>query len=248
MKFNTEKGKNMFYKKDYKTRMSDFDRNGKLSYEAIIEIIETAGSNHSDSVNDNVIEGSRNGAAWILADWSISILNRVDNINKVTVTTWIRKTSSLATVFRNFIIADENGNEIVKAEGKSCLLDMRTGRLERISEELVAAYEPEEKCVFETALPRLRAPKEYTIETPLHIRRDDIDFNGHVHNTRYMSYAVEALPPQVYKADDLHSVRIIYSKPVKENTKVIAKYAPTEDGHFVGIYSDGVLCTLIELK
>lgn len=228
--------------------MSDFDRNGKLSYEAIIEMLETAGSNHSDSVNDNVIEGSRNGIAWILAEWNILIPNRVDNISTVTVMTWIRKTSSPATVLRNFIIFDEDGNEIVRAEARSCLLDMRTGRLTRISEELVDAYKPENKCVFDTAPPRLRAPKDYALETPLHIRRDDIDFNSHVHNTRYMSYAVEALPPQVYEADGLHSVRIVYSKPVKENSNVVAKYAPLGDGHFVGIYSEGVLCTLIELK
>jgi len=48
----------MFYKGNYQPRISDYDRNGKLSYEAILQILESAGSRHSDSAGDSVIEGS----------------------------------------------------------------------------------------------------------------------------------------------------------------------------------------------
>ena len=73
----------MYYKEIYQPRISDYDRNGKLSYEAILQILETAGSHHSDTVGDSVIEGSQCGIAWILTEWRVQILRRTDSKEKL---------------------------------------------------------------------------------------------------------------------------------------------------------------------
>ncbi len=38
----------MFFQEEVKTRISDFDRSGSFAYEAILQLLETAGSHHSD--------------------------------------------------------------------------------------------------------------------------------------------------------------------------------------------------------
>lgn len=238
----------MFYEELYLPRISDFNRNGRLSYEAILQILGAAGCRHSDRANDNVIEGSQHGIAWVLADWRVSILRRTDSTEELNITTWVRGKSGAAAVCRDFILTDKAGGEAIRAEAKFCLLDMSAGKLTRISDELMKAYEPEERMVFETNAPRLRAPVEFMTEQSLAVRRSDIDFNGHVHNTCYADYAMEAIPREVFNADAISDIRIVYSKPVKEDSVVTAKYAKTESGHFVGIYANEVLCTMIELK
>lgn len=125
---------------------------------------------------------------------------------------------------------------------------MATGRLTDISEDLKNAYKSESRIVFEDNTPRLRPPKEFLSECGLSIRRCDIDFNGHVHNTRYINYALEAIPQDVFDADAFTGIRIVYFRPVKEHDPVMAKYAATETGHFVGIYANDMLCTLLELR
>ena len=137
---------------------------------------------------------------------------------------------------------------MIRAEAKFCLLDMTTGRITRISKELLAAYSPEEKTFFDSTSPRLRAPDSYTTEQTISLRRSDIDFNLHVHNTRYIAFALEALPQDVYVKDDFSEIQIVYSKPVNEQDQVTAKYVRTENGHFVGIYENDALCSMIELK
>lgn len=191
----------MYYKEIYQPRISDYDRNGKLYYESILQILETAGSHHSDTVGDSVIEGSQSGIAWILTEWRVQVLRRTDSKEKLQITTWVRGKAPASAVYRDFLLTDENGTEVIRAEAKFALFDLATSRLTRISEELFGSYQPEDKTVFED-VQRLRAPSEYTSETELKLRRSDIDFNGHVHNTRYVDLAMEALPNEIFASDD----------------------------------------------
>ena len=41
-----------------------------------------------------------------------------------------------------------------------------------------------------------------------------MDFNAHLHNARYISLALEALPQQIYNANQIKGFRIIYRAPL----------------------------------
>ena len=237
----------MYYKEIYQPRISDYDRNGKLYYESILQILETAGSHHSDTVGDSVIEGSQSGIAWILTEWRVQVLRRTDSKEKLQITTWVRGKAPASTVFRDFILTDENGNEVIHAEAKFALFDLTTSRLTRISEELFGSYQPEDKTVFEDAQ-RLRAPSEYTSETELKLRRSDIDFNVHVHNTRYVDLAMEALPNEIFASDDFTELHILYYKPVLEHSAVKAQYHFDGSSHLVTVYANNACCSLVKFK
>lgn len=237
----------MYYKEIYQPRISDYDRNGKLYYESILQILETAGSHHSDTVGDYVIEGSQCGIAWILTEWRVQILRRTDSKEKLQITTWVRGKAPASAVYRDFLLTDETGAEVIRAEAKFALFDLATSRLTRISEELLGSYQPEDKTVFEDAQ-RLRAPSEYVSETEMKLRRSDIDFNGHVHNTRYVDLAMEALPNEIFASDDFTDIHILYAKPVVERAVVKAKYVFKDSAYLVAVYADDVYCALVEFK
>ena len=237
----------MYYKVIYQPRISDYDRNGKLYYESILQILETAGSHHSDTVGDSVIEGSQSGIAWILTEWRVQVLRRTDSKDKLQITTWVRGKAPASAVYRGFLLTDETGTKVIRAEAKFALLDLATSRLTRISEELLGSYQPEDKTVFEDAQ-RLRAPSEYTSETELRLRRSDIDFNGHVHNTRYVDLAMEALPNEIFASDDFTELHILYYKPVLEHSAVKAQYHFDGSSHLVTVYADNACCSLENFK
>ena len=56
----------MIYSETVRPRLSDFSRNGRLSCEAVLEILETAGSHHSDFAQDSLIRDPGSSAVWIL--------------------------------------------------------------------------------------------------------------------------------------------------------------------------------------
>ena len=80
----------MFYKEIYNPRPSDYNRNGKLSYEAILQLLENAAGNHSANSGDSIADANKNGIAWILTEWRVQILHRPENGESLNITTWVR--------------------------------------------------------------------------------------------------------------------------------------------------------------
>ena len=242
-----KKENSMFYKEIYNPRPSDYNRNGKLSYEAILQLLENAAGNHSANSGDSIADANKNGIAWILTEWRVQILHRPENGESLNITTWVRGKAPASAVYRDFLLTDENGTEVIRAEAKFALFDLATSRLTRISEELFGSYQPEDKTVFEDAQ-RLCAPSEYTSETELKLRRSDIDFNGHVHNTRSVDLAMEALPNELSASDDFTDIHILYAKPVMERAVVKANYVFKDSAYLVAVYADDIYCALVEFK
>lgn len=237
----------MFYKEICKPRPSDYNRNGKLSYEAILQILENAAGNHSANSGDSIAEANKNGIAWILTEWRVQIVRRPENGETLNITTWVRGKAPASAVYRDFLLTDENGIEVIRAEAKFALFSLTTSRLTRISEELFAAYCPEEQTVFDNTA-RLRAPSEYTAVCEFTMRRSDIDFNGHVHNTKYVDFALQALPRNVFDADAITDIQVVYLKPVKDSDNVWLKYLQTETDHVVSVTVGDSPYAVIKMK
>ena len=208
----------MFYTETYCPGVADFDRDGKLAYEAILRILENTASRHSDSSGDDVIDGSRRGITWVLTDWRVEIVRRPQSKAPLQVATWVRDNAPVGRVFRDYTITDTSGTELVRAESRLILFDLRTEKIVRIDRERFASYRPEARSVFPDTAPRLRAPDVFDTQTVLPLRRCDIDFNGHVHNTRYLEFALEALP-EVTEAEVSHTA----------GTAVVTLSAPVDD-------------------
>lgn len=238
----------MIYTEDYKVRISDYDRNGRLSYEAVLQILENVGSHNSDSVGNNVIEGSQSGIAWILAGWRVNILRPVDSREELKISTWTHGKANATMVYRDFVLSDKNGCEAIKAEAKFVLLDIAAGKLTRINNELFSSYLPEEKTVFDTPSPKPHEPVRFDCEKIIPLRKSDIDFNGHLHNTRYIDFAAEVLPEDIFSEYGVNEFIVVYKKSVMEGSAVTVKRADTEAGYTVCIYGGGELCSVIEFR
>lgn len=89
----------MFFQEEVKPRISDFDRNGSFAYEDMLQVLETAGSHHSDMVHDHVIAGSQSGIAWILVEWRIKIHSLPSSTDMLKITTWVRGKAPAAMVY-----------------------------------------------------------------------------------------------------------------------------------------------------
>ena len=145
----------MFYTETYCPGVADFDRDGKLAYEAILRILENTASRHSDSSGDDVIDGSRRGITWVLTDWRVEIVRRPQSKAPLQVATWVRDNAPVGRVFRDYTITDTSGTELVRAESRLILFDLRTEKIVRIDRERFASYRPEARSVFPDTAPRL---------------------------------------------------------------------------------------------
>lgn len=124
----------MFYSEIYQPGVADFDRGGKLGYEAILRIFENTASRHSDSSGDDIIAESRHGITWVLTDWRVQIVRRPDSKAPLRVTTWVRDSVPTGRISRDYTLADETGTELVCAESRLVLFDLRAQKIIRIDQ------------------------------------------------------------------------------------------------------------------
>ena len=65
----------------------------------------------------------------------------------------------------------------------------------------------------------------------------DIDINNHVHNLYYLDFAYEALPEDVYRADECNNIEVMYKKQIKLADEIVCLYAKEENENIVSIKS-----------
>ena len=224
----------------YQPRVEDFDHNGNLSLEATLQMFENAGVMHSATVGDMVIDNSLAGTSWIVAEWRVEIYAQpASRTEKLTVETYPWGRTPASIVYRDYILRDSAGNTLAMGSAKLGLLDLQRGRLIRVTSEYHDRYNPGDCSVVETQLPRMRELEEYRSETQLAMRRGDMDFNGHVHNTFYLRYALEALPQQIYAEGKFTGFRISFHKPIEKLQQITVRHSRVEDGDYrMAVFSE----------
>ena len=243
-----KKGEKMFVEFDYEPLIEDFHADGEMKIESVLKILENSGSRHSDLAGNNVLEGSSNGMAWILTDWYVEIDSRPRYGSKIKAKTWSQGATSIFGTSRDFELYC-NGEICGRGTTRWVLYDVLSSRPKKAEPDLMEKYGPESISVFGSVkLPKITVPESFEREIKLMPRRNDIDFNFHVHNLVYVDYAMEVLPEDVYRKHDFKKIRINYKSGVKEGEEIVVKYAPSEKGHTVCIFgTDGSLKTAIEI-
>ena len=235
----------MYYSETVTPRFIEYTGSGKLGYEAMLHITETVGSHHSQSVNDSLKHGH---IAWMIVDLRVKILRRPKDGEDLCVRTWSRGKAEAAATFRDFDVTSESGERLFIENCKFALVDTRVMKMTKLSDELIESYKPENETVFEEDAPKLSAPEDYEFEMPVFIRKTDIDFNDHVHNTKYLDYALEALPYDEFKKDDFTYFRIVFRAGLKYGQNAVIRRTKTENGYTFAIVEGDKLYTLIELE
>ena len=239
----------MIFKETFKTQLKDIGKNNYVKNKSILEIFENIGTYHSDLVGygPNDIENVR--VSWVLLDWKLQVIKRPKYGQILNVNTWGRTMKKFYT-YRDFEMFDEQNNLCAIGTSKWALVNIDTGRLEKIGDEVFEKYQIETKCVFDDKeLDKLKEPDNFSSEIEYKVSRRDIDINGHMHNLYYLDLAYEALPQYVFEQRPFNNVRIQYKKEVKLGNILKCKYSYVDEQHVVSIYNedDGKLSAIVIL-
>ncbi len=134
----------------------------------------------------------RNGMSWVITNWRAEVVRAPAYDQPFTASTWLCNNPRQAT--REMLLQSEDGEVLARGQAKLVLVDRASSKPCLPTPERLAAYQPELRTAFSDRLPRLRPPTAYTAETPLHLRSSDMDYNGHLHNTAYLTLALDAAP------------------------------------------------------
>lgn len=240
----------MIFKETFKTGLKDIGKENKVKNRALLEYLENIGAYHSDIAGYGAKDTQKTGVTWILLDWKLQVIKRPSYGDKIEIHTWGKGMNKFFT-YRDFELYNEKQELCAIATSKWALIDIKNGKMARLTEEIVEKYELEEKDVFpERELKKLKEPEEYSSYINYTVIRKDIDINQHMHNLYYLDLAYEALPEEVYREErPFDNVRITYKKEIKLGETAICNYTKQEGKHIIVIKSEDEKTThaIIEL-
>lgn len=244
----------MIYSEIYNIQLKDIEKDKYIKDRGILEIFENIATHHSDIVGYGVNDIEKTGTTWILMEWKVEVIKRPKYGEKLKVNTWARTINGILKkkyTYRDFEMYDENNNLLAIGTSKWVLIDMNTGKITTITDEVFEKYKPEDKSVFEEPeLEKVKIPENYSNETVYQVTRRDVDFINHMHNLYYLDLAYNALPNEVYNKSPFDKFRISYKREIKLNDIVKCKYSFVDGEHIISIYSEdnSKLHSIIKIK
>lgn len=219
---------------------SDIGPDGRLSQGGALRALQEAAAVASDEAGYGLKDIPRTGVHWILSGWRLEMRARPAWRAELEVETWPRTMDGFLSD-RDFLaweVQDGGRRLAVRGTSKWFLVDAKTGKITRVTDQVKAAYALGEEALFPEPIPSNgKTPEDAPVTFQTVAGRRDIDTNGHVNNIHYLDYAMEALPEEVYRALP-DTVDIVFRRQILLGTPIRCLYTRTRDGkHQVEIRS-----------
>ena len=206
----------------YRTKIaySDLGEGGTLSATGALRILQEAACDASAAVGCSPMQLIRGGKAWVLCAWKLRLGRKMEWGEELEVRTWPRRMEN-HTSDRDFEVLDREGKLVFAASSRWLLLDVRTGRVAQVTEELASHYTLWDRRALEEEIPdvpagRDPAARETFAYTAL---RRDMDTFHHMNQ----SFA---------------NIEILYRRQIRRGDRVRFLYSLRDGKHQVEIVDD----------
>lgn len=202
----------MRYRHSYEIRRRDAGRDECLTPDALYDYLQETAILHSDSVDLGANSLARHGLAWILNRVIIHVDRYPRRREMVTIETWANNLRGLYAI-REWRASDEAGAAFARATSRWFLINIEKRKPARIPGFITEAYGeiPEDRAIADS-FDRV-SPIETAETTKLfHVRLSDLDTNQHANSSRYIDWAIEAVPAEILYACKPSAIDISYKQ------------------------------------
>lgn len=219
--------------KDYVIRSYECDKNGFLRLVTLMNIFQDIADSHASELGVGMDYCQKNGFAWVGANYHIKISSYPKFHQKIIVQSWPSAEKKLGA-YRDFLVTDEKGNEIICASSQWILIDFAKKRPLSLHDNL-PQYTIINERALETDFSKIENISHPDSSTEFRIRFDDIDFNNHVNNSIYLLWATEAVDAQYRLSHLPQEIEISFKKEalLGDNISVITQYSGNETLHSI---------------
>ena len=179
---------------EFPVRYGEIGENGVATLSALGNWLQEAAGRNAEALGFGENALLQHGVTWVLT----RLVLRMDRLPRegehLRIHTWPAMLDRFG--HRGYEVYDEKNRLIVSGGSAWSVMRLSDRSLSQLPAALVPKYPSEPRPCPPFAcrvIPRLRA--EHPSHALLRVRRDDLDINGHVNNTRYMAWLMETFPP-----------------------------------------------------
>lgn len=177
------------YTFDSRVRYSETAEDGRLSVDAIIDYMQDCTNFQSEDLSVGLEFHKERGLMWVLNSWQIVIEQYPKMGEYITVGTQATGFEKMLG-FRNFLITDQQGACVAKANSNWVLMDLKKGRPMIVTPEIAEVYGTAEPLEMEYAPRKIRIPEGGVPKEEILVHEYHLDTNHHVNNRQYVQMAM----------------------------------------------------------
>lgn len=161
------------------------------------------------------------GLAWVLQRLKVEVHAHPRLGATLSVATWARHFSRVVAE-RDFEVRDEAGREVATATSRWVVVDLAARRVVRLPD-FIRRLPVHTARSLEMDGAELPAPEPPGVERRFEVRRSDLDAARHVNNTRYVGWALETVPHDVYETHRPAAFEIVFHRESVFGESVVSR-------------------------
>ncbi len=173
---------------------------------AIMGYLEEAAADHCRAIGRDVFTLHDENSGWVLNSASLRIHTYPSYGEKLVVKTWISAWKRFSGI-REYRLSRPDGDVLAEGGGRWVFWNILTRKPQAIPGVFLTNWHRREESPYRTAFPDSATPtfpkipdcQPSSVSSDFRVRRGDIDLYGHLHNTSYMKWLMEAVPDYLYR-------------------------------------------------
>lgn len=201
----------------------DTDMNSVMSPQNMVKYLMEAAIWHTEKAGFSVEKLLEMKRGWVVLNWIIRVDKYPAHRDNLEIQTWTKYGSTLQAT--RYFVVELKGERIASAASRWAFLDLEKRHPVRFSGEMEDAYCCDIPAPFDPGRFALPAEREENLagEKKLTVRRSETDTNGHTNNTRYVEWAVDDVPDDIYSGFLPAEIRVLYRKECRAGDEVTVK-------------------------
>jgi medium-chain acyl-[acyl-carrier-protein] hydrolase len=179
------------FKRKYHIDLRDVDFTKKLKLSTLFSYFQDIASLASEDLGFGIETLEKKfGVAWILTRIRVDMIRYPVWDEEITIETWPLGPSKVE-FDRDYLVKDKNGEVIIRAVSKWVIMDIKERKIKR--SDVIGIHYPEKitERAIEGKLEKLKDFGKLEKAYNKVIGYSDIDFNGHLNNSKYVDYIMD---------------------------------------------------------
>ncbi|RKQ35619.1 acyl-[acyl-carrier-protein] thioesterase [Oceanobacillus halophilus] len=227
------------FKKNYHIDLRDVDFTKRLKWSTLFSYFQEVASLSAADLGAGIDKlEEKYGVAWILMRIRVEIERMPKWDEQITIETWPQEPGRLEFE-RDFIVRDQNGESIIRAISAWVIMDLKERKLKRPAHISLTYPSVVEERAIDYKLKRLKVTDRLETAYKKVIGYSDVDFNGHLNNSKYVDFIMDCFPIEQHKAHEIKAMEVNFNQEALPGDSIILK-KDTSDVVSKQIYIEGL--------
>lgn len=219
---------------NHKVGYFEIDKQERILPQGVLLLFQELATAHSEAVGRGLEWLLQSNRGWAITNMHLKFYGLPKYREEIKIMTWAHKMRKMQA-YRNFAAEGADGGLICEGMSLWIYLDLESRGPSVIPPEMEDVYLCDTKAPpFEKE--KFLFPKavegELVSEYRFRVKRGDTDTNGHTNNVRYLEWAMDGVPDDIYDNGVLEDLQIIFRKECYRGSEILQQthVSETEDG------------------